>query len=129
MVASRSDASDTLQLAVSGAASRLPGASRGPQSGSEGTTDAGTSRDSGFELPIAVATGQPILSPAEERREGEGCIYSDRWLDQRVSFKAGSAWHSPRGRARKTSRPPGGFGILHPAVKIADPSGLPCGPP
>lgn len=69
MVASRSDALDTLQLAVSGAASRLPGASRGPQSGSEGTTDAGTSRDSGFELPIALATGQPILSPAEEGRE------------------------------------------------------------
>src|SRR6266508_3596379 len=59
----------------------------------------------------------------------EGCIYSDRPRDQRVSFEAGLAWHSPRGRARKTSRPPGGFGILHPAVKIADPSGLPCGPP
>jgi hypothetical protein len=69
MVASRSDALDTLRLAVSGAASRLPERVAVRNRATEGTTDAGTSRDSGFELPIAVATGQPILSPAEERRE------------------------------------------------------------
>jgi hypothetical protein len=43
--------------------------------------------------------------------------------DQRVSFEASLT----RGRAWKTSRPPGGFRELHSAGN--DPCGLPCGPP
>ncbi len=37
----------------------------------------------------------------------EGCIYSDRLRDQRVSFEAGLGWPGTRGRAWNTSRPAG----------------------
>jgi hypothetical protein len=37
----------------------------------------------------------------------EGCIYSDRQLDQRVSSEAGLARHGTRGRVRKASRTQG----------------------
>jgi hypothetical protein len=59
--------------------------------------------------------------PCTNRRRSchrEGCIYSDRRLDQRVSFEAGLARHGTRGRARKTSRPAGVSGHCTPAGQL-----------
>jgi hypothetical protein len=70
-------------------------------------------------------TGSASRLSRRPARAPEGCIYSDRRLDQRVSSEAGLARHGTRGRVRKASRPPR---VSEHCTQPADHADLPCCP-